>query len=278
MGNWRYALSSAETAPDTAPILLHGNICGNIRAAAGLGYQGLEVHMREDTALDYHAVSKLCGDLGVRIAAVVTGRLNTQGKVNLIDDRPYITGAAMQGMGEYVKIAAALGSNIIIGWVKGNIPNGADPKPYLARLAGNLGRVCREAAEQGVRVFVEVINRYEVNIFTTARETVQFLEQWEIPNCYVHLDTFHMNIDETDPVGAIHFCGSRLGYFHVADNTRMYPGSGTLDFKEYLSVLEEIGYEGFISVECLPKPDGETAAQKALNHLKQCERDISHKN
>jgi sugar phosphate isomerase/epimerase len=270
-----YALSSAETAPNTAPILLRGDICANLRTAAELGYQGLEVHMREDAPLNYDEINQTAEESGVQLAAIVTGRLNTQGKVNLVDDRPYITDAAMKGLREYIRMAATLNTDLIVGWIKGLIPTGAAPGAYHARLAGNLGAICREAAEQGVRIFTEVINRYEVNIFTTAKETVDFLERWEIPNCYVHLDTFHMNIDETDPLEAIRICGKRLGYFHAADNTRLYPGSGTLNFKSYFSVLDEIGYEGFISVECLPCPDGRTAAQKALAHLKQCEEDLS---
>jgi sugar phosphate isomerase/epimerase len=268
----KYALSSAETAPATAPILLRGDMCGNIKAAAELGYQGLEVHMREDTDLDYGKISQTMAEYDVKISAIVTGRLNTQGMVNLIDDRPYITGAAMKGMGEYIKIAAALKTDLIIGWVKGRIPDGAPSKDYLARLARNLGRICTEAAERGVKIFIEVINRYEVNIFTTAREAMDFLDTRGISNCYIHLDTFHMNIEETDPVGAVRFCGKRLGYFHVADNTRLYPGSGTLDFSAYVSVLREIGYGGFISVECLPYPDGQTAAKRAIEHLRRCER------
>jgi sugar phosphate isomerase/epimerase len=278
MNKWRYALSSAETAPVAAPILLRGGICDNIRAAAELGYRGLEIHMREDTPLEYEKINQTALEHGIKIAAIVTGRLNTQGEVNLIDDRPYITGAALEGMGKYISMAAKLRTDLIIGWIKGRIPDGADARPYLVRLAGNLARICREAAEQGMRVFVEVINRYEVNIFTTAKETVDFLEQWEIPNCYVHLDTFHMNIEEVDAIEAIRTAGKRLGYFHVADNTRRYPGNGILDFKSYFSALKEIGYDGFISVECFPVPDGRTAAQKALGHLEQWERDISHSN
>jgi sugar phosphate isomerase/epimerase len=274
MGKWQYALSSAETAPDTAPILLRGGIINNMRTAAELGYQGLEIHIREDIPLEYEKINQIAAEQGISIAAIVTGRLNTQGQVNLIDDRPYITRAALEGMRTYIAIAARLKTDLIIGWIKGRIPDRAESGVYLARLAGNLGRVCREAAEQGVRIFAEVINRYEVNIFTTAKETVDFFEQWEIPNCYVHLDTFHMNIEETDPLEAVRFCGKRLGYFHVADNTRLYPGSGTLDFKRYFSVLDEIGYEGFVSVECLPVPDGRGAAERALRFLKQCEGSI----
>jgi sugar phosphate isomerase/epimerase len=274
MGAWNYALSSADRAPDTAPILLRGDICRNLRTTAALGYQGLEVHTREDVRLDYDAIAATSAACGVSLAAIVTGRLNTQGGVSLIDDRPYIIHAAMEGMHNYIKMAALLKTNLIVGWIKGLIPEGMDPRPYLERLAGNLTMVCKEAGEHGVKVLVEVLNRYEANIFTTAKETIDFLNTWEVPNCYIHLDTFHMNIGETNPVEAIHACGGRLGYFHVADNTRLHPGSGTLDFRSYFSALEAIGYSGFVSVECFPRPDGETAAHRALEYLKRCETDI----
>lgn len=271
MSVWNYALSSADRAPATAPILLRGDICRNLEAAAALGYQGLEVHTREDICLDYKEIARTASGCGIRIAAVVTGRLNTQGGVNLIDDRPYISYAALEGLRKYIKMAYSLKTDLVIGWIKGMIPAGSDPQPYLERLAGNLTTVCAEAGENGVKVFVEVINRYETNIFTTAHETKDFLAKWEIPNCYIHLDTFHMNIGENNAVEAIRCCGERLGYFHVADNTRLYPGSGMLDFRSYFSALAEIGYKGFVSVECLPLPDGETAARRAIAYLRQCE-------
>jgi len=271
MAVWKYAFSSAESAPNSSPILIKGDICANLRFARKIGYDGIEVHMREDTVLDYQVVAKTCEDTGILIAAVATGRLGAQGQVDLVSDQPYIIDAAMKGMLEYIKIATALKTDVIIGLIKGKIPNGADPKPYLARFARNLTQLCRHAADQGVRLYVEVINRYETNTLNTAREMLDFLNFWEIPNCYVHLDTYHMNIEETDPCEAIRLCKDRLGYFHVADNTRMYPGSGILDFKGYFSVLKEINYKGFVSVECLPIPDGETAVQKTLTHLRSCE-------
>lgn len=268
----KYAISSADWAPESAPILLKGDIIGNIKKAAALGYQGLEVHTRETACLDYSEIKKVSADCGVAIAAVATGRLNTQGKVSLTDDRPYITDSAMNGMRAYIEMAAKLGADIIIGWARGTVPEGQNPERYLERLAQNLKIIGRQAGEQGVKIFIEVINRYETNIFTTAKETMDFIEAWDIPNSYLHLDTFHMNIDETDPTQAIRICGKKLGYVHVADNTRCYPGSGILDFGSCLNVLDEIGYDGYISVECLPKPDGETAAKKALEHLRQCDK------
>jgi sugar phosphate isomerase/epimerase len=271
---WLYALSTAVSAPDTAPILLRGDICKNLQTAADLGFNGIEIHIREDEALDYEKIADYSVKCGVRVAAVITGRLNTQGQVSLIDERPYITEAAMKGMEAYLSIASRLGADIIIGWIKGAIPPGGDRAAYLSRLARNLKTISLEARDRNVRLFLEVINRYETNVFTTAKETLDFLETRDLQNCFVHLDSFHMNIEETDPAGAIRACGKRLGYFHMADNTRLHPGSGTLDFEMILKTLAEVNFEGFLSVECLPVPDGKTAASRALQFLKQCEENI----
>ena len=77
-----------------------------------------------------------------------------------------------------------------------------------------------------------------------------------------------MGIDECDPVEAIRLCRGKLGYFHLADNSRRYPGSGQFDFSRILDALDEIDYDGYLSVECLPYPNGEAAAEKAILFLK----------
>jgi sugar phosphate isomerase/epimerase len=77
-----------------------------------------------------------------------------------------------------------------------------------------------------------------------------------------------MNIEENDPVEAIMACKGILGYMHFADNTRRYPGSGQINFQRILKALDEINYCGYISVECMPYPDGKSAARKAVNYLK----------
>lgn len=263
----KFAVSSAWSAPDTAPIVLKGELIDNLQVASRLGYQGIEIHLRENTVLDYESIAQACKEHNMGISAIATGRLNTEGKVSLIDDRPYVAEAAIKGLQLYVDMASELQTDIIIGWVKGNIPQGGDRNFYMERLAHHLKLVCEDAKEKDVKVVIEAINRYEVNIFNTAKELLEFLDMWEIPNAYVHLDTFHMNIEETDPLEAIRMCGDRLGYFHVADNTRCYPGSGTLDFGTYLDVLDEVAYKGYISVECFPKPSSEEAAKRGLAHL-----------
>ena len=76
-----------------------------------------------------------------------------------------------------------------------------------------------------------------------------------------------MNIDETDPYEAIRLAGKKLGYVHLADNSRRYPGSGQLDFQKTLITLQEANYQGYLSVECFPYPNGKEAAAKAIQYL-----------
>ena len=269
MKNWQFALSSADEATLSAPILLRGNLSDNLIQASHLGYHALEVHTRETVLWDYPAIEKVMLECNMKISAIVTGRLNTEGQVNLIDDVPYITQSAVTGMKQYIEMAERFKTDIVVGWIKGKIPAGNNEIRYLDRLAYHLQILNDYAGERGVRLFLEVINRYETNIFNTAEATMEFILSKKLENCLIHLDTFHMGIDEADPVAAIKLCGKKLGYMHFADNTRSYPGSGQFDFHRVLQALEAIGYDGYLSVECLPKPDGITAARYAIKNLKE---------
>lgn len=268
MDRWKYALSSADEAPSTAPILLQGSIGQNLKKAKKLGYHAIEIHLREDDDVDYQEVLQTMQETGVKVSSIVTGRLNTEGKCSLIDDAPYIVETTVNHMKQYIDMAAVLKTDIVIGWVKGNVPEGGKREKYLKRLAKNLRVLAEYAMEKNVKINIEVINRYEVNVFTTSKELVDFLNEYQIPNCYVHLDTFHMYIDEANPVEAIQIAKGKIGYFHLADNSRRYPGSGQIDFKKILKALDEAGYDGYLAVECFPYPNGEIAAQKALAYLK----------
>lgn len=270
MQKWKLAVSSANMAAPTAPILLTGSICDNLAQASQLGYHAVEVHTRETVRWDYPAIEEVMKKREVGISAIVTGKLCTEGQVNLIDDIPYVTHFAMEGMKQYIEMAQRFKTDIVLGWARGRIPDKGNAQSYLDRLAGNLQILDDYAGERGVSIHLEVINRYETNIFNTAAETLDFIRKNELKNCFVHLDTFHMGIEEADPVAAIKLCGDKLGYMHFADNSRTYPGSGQFDFRAIIQALDSIGYKGYLSVECLPKPDGMTAARMSRSHLQKC--------
>lgn len=272
LNQWKMACSTADEAPLTAPIVFRGDVCANLKRAARMGYDAIELHTRETVELDYDSIRRTTAECGAKVGMVITGRLFTEGKCNLMDDIPYVTEAAIVGLKKYVDMAALLEADLVIGWVKGNIPPGGPRRKYLDRLAGNLRIIADYGQQKNVRLNLEVINHYEVNVFTTCREIVTFLDTYAIDNCFIHLDTYHMNIEENDPYDAIRLAGKRLGYFHVADNSRQYPGSGQLNFQKTLNALEEAGYDGTISVECYPYPSEDEAAFKAIQFMKSIQK------
>ena len=82
------------------------------------------------------------------------------------------------------------------------------------------------AANHGVNLCLEVLNRFENHVLNTAEEGVAFVREVGKPNVKVHLDTFHMNIEEDSFAKAIHTAGSLLGHFQTGENDRRVPGKG----------------------------------------------------
>ena len=102
------------------------------------------------------------------------------------------------------------------------------------------GDVARQA---GVDVVLEVVNRFETNLLNTAAQGMRFLKDCDSDRVALHLDTFHMQIEEADPAAAIRLAGDRLGYFHIGESNRGYLGDGTVVWEPIFDALLDIGYD-----------------------------------
>jgi len=96
---------------------------------------------------------------------------------------------------------------------------------------------------------IEPVNRFESHFINTAADAVKFIEEVDMPNVKVHLDTFHMIREEASIAGAVKETGSHLGYIHACENHRGIPGRGLMPWKEFFDALRETGYDGCITVE-----------------------------
>ncbi len=94
-----------------------------------------------------------------------------------------------------------------------------------------LQECCCAAQPLGVRLALEPINRYETSLINNVDQGIELVEHIGVENFGLLLDTFHMNIEESQIEASIHQCGERIFHFHVADSNRWYPGAGHLDFK-----------------------------------------------
>jgi D-psicose/D-tagatose/L-ribulose 3-epimerase len=105
------------------------------------------------------------------------------------------------------------------------------------------------AAQSGVEIVLEIVNRFESNLLNTTAQGLKFLRETGRDDVFLHLDTFHMNIEEADPAGAIRLAGDKLTYFHIGENYRGYLGTGTIDFDAIFGALAEIDYDRDIVFE-----------------------------
>jgi D-psicose/D-tagatose/L-ribulose 3-epimerase len=112
-----------------------------------------------------------------------------------------------------------------------------------------LTRVAEKAKAAGVTLNLEIVNRFESNLLNTTAQGLAYIRDTGMDNVYLHLDTFHMNIEEADPAQAIRLAGDRLGYFHVGESHRGYLGTGNIDFARTFDALVEHGYDDFITFE-----------------------------
>jgi D-psicose/D-tagatose/L-ribulose 3-epimerase len=96
---------------------------------------------------------------------------------------------------------------------------------------------------------LEVVNRYESNLLNTGRQALEYLKEVDRPDVSVHLDTYHMNIEESDLFQPILDAGDRLGYLHIGESHRGYLGTGSVDFGSAFRALDRINYDGPIVFE-----------------------------
>lgn len=118
-----------------------------------------------------------------------------------------------------------------------------------ANVVATLQELAAEAATKGMTLGLEICNRYETNVINTAADALRLADDIGHDNVLIHLDTYHMNIEEDDLTRPVHLVGDRLGYVHIGENHRGYLGSGHLDFTAFFHALADIDYTGAITFE-----------------------------
>ena len=130
-------------------------------------------------------------------------------------------------------------------------PDMVDPERELPELAVNeFKRWSGTLPAGGSAVFLEPLNRYEATLLRRVEQAADLAGRIGSPRVRSLADMFHMNIEEADMAKPILAAASQLAYVHTADNNRLQPGAGCMDFSPTFRALKEIGYAGYVSIEC----------------------------
>ncbi|TAM66536.1 MAG: sugar phosphate isomerase/epimerase [Microbacteriaceae bacterium] len=122
----------------------------------------------------------------------------------------------------------------------------------LGNAAESLARIAARISGSNVRLVVEALNRYETYLVNTVTAAHSLAEATGSQDVGVMLDTFHMSIEEPDPVPTLSTIKDRLWHVQLADSNRRPPGQGHLDFRAIFAALEQMNYAGSVAMEYLP--------------------------
>src|SRR5258708_7079906 len=165
---------------------------------------------------------------------------------------------AMKQIGGTVMAGVNYGS-----WPRKLLP-GEDKRVLTDRAVEGVREAIKAAEDCGVFFCVEVVNRFEQFIMNTAAEGIAFAERVGSPNCKVHLDTFHMNIEEDSIEGAICEAGSWLGHFHLGETNRRPPGRRPMPSAAIFRAFPETNYQGALVMEPFLVPGGDVGRDIAV--------------
>ena len=264
----KISLTISSPGPKTAPIVFRGDYAEEIIRTASIGYKAVELHIRDPKTIDRKAILRSLEKTGIEVSTIGTGQAYGEDRLSFTSPDREIRRAAIQRIKDQVDFASPLRAMVIIGLIKGSLPERESEKEGVRGKAVECLLECAEYAQKHeTYLTLEVINRYETNFLNTAEEGNRFLQELGSAQIGLHLDTFHMNIEEVSIEEALRASAKRLLHIHLSDSNRWAPGLGHLNFHPILSTLREIGYQGFLGLECLPKPDAQKAAEHAFQYL-----------
>lgn len=227
------------------------------------GFDGAEVCISNYDNLDIQKVKKDLDDRNLGCSTISTGQARALEGISLLHEGEALA-TAQKRMMQHIDAAAILGSKVTLGLLRGLGTNGNEEEEKKI-LAENLKPVLKYAEEKNVTIMLEAINRYETALFNSAKETVDFIEDYlGNPSCMGILwDLFHANIEDGQFEEAVDYMGDKLKHVHVADSNRMFPGYGHTDFEAVFRKLKDSNFSEYLSYECFNLPSLEVVKKES---------------
>jgi len=264
------SLTISSPGSKSAPILFSGEFSEQIERAAAIGFKAVELHIRDPKRVDHRTVLRSLEKTGLMVSTIGTGRAYGEDRIFFTSPDWKVRKAAVQRIRNQVDFASGIEAKVVIGLIRGPLPEEDSERAKARTNAIGCLKECADYAQKaGIELTLEAINRYETNFLTTAEEADELIREIGSDTIGLHLDTFHMNIEEVSIEEAIKNHARRLNHMHVADSNRQAPGMGHLDFEPILRTLKDTGYRGYLGLECLPVPNPQEAAEHSFRYLEE---------
>ncbi|WP_169985043.1 sugar phosphate isomerase/epimerase [Microbispora sp. H10836] len=210
------------------------------------GFDVVELPVEHPGDWDPGKAAALLDGLGLGASVVLTmppGR-------ELVGASPHCVQETQDYLRHCVDVAVTVGAPAVSGPAYASVGRAWRMSPDERRevyteLGENLKPVVAYAAERGIRIGVEPLNRYETSVVNTVEQALDALPE----ECGLALDTYHMNIEEKDPLRAVRLAGDRIAHIQVCGTDRGAPGADHFDWPGFAAAVRDVGYRGPLVIE-----------------------------
>ena len=215
--------------------------------SAACGYQLIELAYLRPEKFNLDRLARKAKSLDLGIAVTMGLPLDA----DVSNEDPAIVKAGEEMLANAVKAVRDIGGNKLGGILYSahtkysKVPSDRGRKNSV----GAIARTADIAKQAGVDLVLEIVNRFESNLLNTTAQGLDFIKATGSDHVRLHLDTFHMNIEEANPAAAIRLAGDKIGYFHIGESNRGYLGDGVINFDLIFDALLDIGYGRDITFE-----------------------------
>lgn len=260
------------------------------RMVAEMGFDMIEVPIEGTADLDYAAAASRARDLGLGVSVCAAMGPDR----DLIHADASVRANGIAYLRHCIDATRTLGGTNLVGPMYSAVGRTWQATPdQRARdvdlLVTQLSDLAHDAADNGIVLCVEPLNRFETSFINLAAQVIEVVDRVDSPACAIMLDTFHMNIEERSLGDAIRAAGSRLKHLHACENDRGAPGSGHVPWGDVADACRDIGYSGPVVIESFTnkvtsiaraaaiwRPLAETQDQLAIDGLRHLRALLSH--
>ena len=217
-----------------------------IASAAAAGFDLIEIPILDPFGIDTAMTRRLLEEYGMQGAC----SMGLPADADVSSEDPSVLANGKKLLDRAVEVTREIGATYLCGVLYSQLAKYPAPMTSTSRahVVDAIRSLADRAHEAEVKVSLEVVNRYESNVVNTAGQMLELLDD-SGTELAVHLDTYHVNIEEDGVVKPVEQCGDRLGYVHIGESHRGYLGTGTIDFDAFFGALVASGYDGPVTFE-----------------------------
>ncbi len=214
------------------------------------GFDSVEIALEDASHIDPKTLNKALADNGLVCAsmcgAMGPGRDLRGSKQDQQNSLDYIKGV--------LDVMAEVGTPVLAGPLYSTVgrAEATDAEEYKRQwetVVGHLKTLSDYAKQRNIKLAIEPLNRYETDFINSCEQAMKMVNDVNSDGISVHLDSYHMNIEEKDSAKAILAAGDKLGHFHACGCDRGTPGNDHIDWKGIVAALKQVNYNGSIAIE-----------------------------